>query len=145
MIVKDLGQSLPVLRTDRGDLRSERRGTHVDDLQATCQSSPLLKLDHELERIAVLYEQAADASTVLTQVRIEGPRPDEYEFSGRSRSLPHFAQPRRLFACSCRYSICTYPSIPDTPALTQSSFILVYNPPIRTGRTPARFSRVKGL
>src|ERR1700704_1301933 len=54
-----MGQTLPVLRTDRGDLRAEPRGTHVDDLQATSQSSPLLKLDHELERIAALHEQAA--------------------------------------------------------------------------------------
>jgi len=35
VIVENMGQSLPVLRTDRGDLRSELRGTHVDDLQAT--------------------------------------------------------------------------------------------------------------
>jgi hypothetical protein len=54
-----MGESLPVLRTNRGDLRADFGGTHVDDLQSTAQHSPLLKLDHKLERIADLHEQAA--------------------------------------------------------------------------------------
>lgn len=54
-----MGQSLPVLRTDRGDICTELRGTHMDDLQATGQCSSLLKLDHKLKRIATLHEQAA--------------------------------------------------------------------------------------
>jgi len=56
MIVKDMGQSLPILWTDRGDLRAELRGSHMDDLQPTNQGSPLLKLNHELEGIAALHE-----------------------------------------------------------------------------------------
>ena len=54
-----MGQSLPVLRTDRGNFCAELRGTHVNDLHATSQRSPLLELDHELECIAALHEQAA--------------------------------------------------------------------------------------
>ena len=54
-----MGQSFPVLRTDRSDFRAESGSTHMDHLQATGQQSPPLKLDHKLERIAALYEQAA--------------------------------------------------------------------------------------
>ena len=54
-----MDQSLPVLRTDRSDRRAKLRGTHIDGLQATSQHSPLLQLDHELECIAALHEQAA--------------------------------------------------------------------------------------
>jgi hypothetical protein len=65
-----MGQSLPVLRTDRGDRRSELRGTHVDDLQATSQRSPLLELDHELEHLAALHEQAAlNPDTCLADIQ----------------------------------------------------------------------------
>ena len=52
----------------------------MDDLQATALSSPLLKLDHELERIAAFHEQAAlNPDTCLADIqnlarRREGPR-----------------------------------------------------------------------
>ena len=54
-----MGQSLFVLRTDRGNLRAYFGGTNVDNLQATAQRSPLIEFDQELERIAGLHEQAA--------------------------------------------------------------------------------------
>jgi len=70
VLVKDVGQSLPVLRTDWSDLRTELRGTHVDNLQATGQRSSLLKLDHKLKRIAALHEQTAlNPDTCLTDVQ----------------------------------------------------------------------------
>ena len=70
MIVEDMGESLLVLRTDRGDLRSELRGTHVNDLQPTGQGSPLVKFDHELERFAAFHEQAAfNPDTCLADIQ----------------------------------------------------------------------------
>ena len=42
----------------------------MDDLQPTNQGSPLLKLNHELERIAALHEQAAlNLDTCLADIQ----------------------------------------------------------------------------
>ena len=59
VIVQDMGQPLPVLRIDRGNLGSELQRMHMDDLQAARQHSVLLEFDGELKRIAALHEQAA--------------------------------------------------------------------------------------
>jgi hypothetical protein len=59
VIVKDMGQPLTVVGTDRKYLRAKVMGTDVGDLYLAAKESSAIQFNRQLKRVAILYEQAA--------------------------------------------------------------------------------------
>src|SRR5512145_677034 len=121
-----MGQPRSVLRADGGNLRPELWRTHINDLQATSQSSPLLKLDHELQRVTALHKQATlNPNTCLADIenlarRRERP-PLQTADPAYLDTRPFSFEPHRSASCVSHHSKRSYNSKGNCRKLQLSS------------------------